>query len=130
MAETWQRGVTCKRGHDEWMSNGTAGKIQCYVCRTEALQRRAKHPGPLFGKVPPQARGPLGVKCARGHDDWSVDKMGRKRCHSCQYGAVSGNWAGKRRNERGRWTYDTGSPTTLLWDTLTYSEVMAARKAS
>lgn len=67
-----------------------------------------------------------GFKCPRGHDDWRCYDLSKRdnytplfRCLTCKEGQKRGHWASTK--SRG------GARGTLLYDTLTYSEVMKAR---
>lgn len=66
-----------------------------------------------------------GFKCPNGHDDWRSYELSKRdgsplfRCLTCKEGTRRSHWSTTK--SRG------GAVGTLLYDTLTYSEVMKAR---
>lgn len=110
-------GQECKRGHDNWTYD-VVGRKRCLTCKNIRESRSVKVDTPQNG-------GPVGQKCRRGHDDWIVNQKGTKRCKVCKY--ASKGWSSRRVDENGVRHYDIGAASTLLWDTLTYDEVMKAR---
>lgn len=113
-----ERGILCKRGHDDWLeARDHPGTFRCRVCRNKLHNR-----GAVVQATHPQRGGPLGQKCRRGHDDWDVGENLTKRCAACKrdWKRHGGHWSST--NNHG---YE--GLGKIQWDTMTHSEIMKAR---